>query len=125
MTKSNQSKKHEMMNARNESVLISRGWVSRFEELHTDIAAFLPGCNGVWAVESELRGNAYWIRRNAMRNERNGAYGIVFVTESEAVAVKVRKIVSSLPDSVKKKTVVVTADNFTPGFVKTVMEGRS
>lgn len=124
MTKSNQSKKHEMMNARNKSVLVACGWIPRLEELHADIAAFLPGRSGVWAVESELRGNAHWIRRNAMRNDKNGACGIVFVTESEAVAAKVRKIVSSLPDSVRNKTVVVTADNFTSGFVKNVMEGK-
>ena len=113
-----------MMNVRNKNVLVACGWVPRFEELHADIAAFLPGHCGVWAIESELRGNAYWIRRNAMRNERNGACGIVFVTESEDLKLKVWKIVSSLPDSVRKKTVVVAADNFTPDFVKNVMEGR-
>lgn len=125
MTKSNQGYKHANMNGRIDSLLTPRGWVLRFEELHTDIAAFLPGCPGVWAVENELRANAYWIRRNAMRNERNGACGIVFVAESENVAAKIRRIVEALPDRVREKTVVVTVDDFTPEFVRNVMERRS
>lgn len=124
MTASNQSERHETMNARIERVLISCRWVSRFEELHADIAAFLPERRGVWALESERRCNAYWIRRNAMRNIRNGACGIVFVTESEDIAAKIRLIMNSLSEHIRKKTVVVTIDDFTPEFVHTVMERR-
>jgi len=112
------------MNARIKTVLTSRNWVVRFEELHTDIVTFLPGNTDIWAVESERRANAYWIRRNAMRNHRNGAAGIVFVAENSAVAEKIRRIVGSLADVVRNKTLVVTTDVFTAEFVHNKMERR-
>lgn len=125
MTTSNVSKDHEAMNDAIESVLISRLWICRREERHTDIVAFLPGFRGVWALESERRCNAYWIRRNALRNERNGAWGIVFVTESDEIVGRVRRIVGSLAETIRKKTVVVSIKDFTSEFVATVMERRS
>lgn len=124
MTKSNESGKHAGMNARIENVLTPLGWVLRREEKHTDITAFLPGRRGVWAVESERRANAYWIRRNAFRNERNGACGIVFVAESDAVAEKVRRIVARLPSTLREKVVVVAINEFTESFVHNVMERK-
>ncbi|MEI8120794.1 MAG: hypothetical protein WCI20_01985 [bacterium] len=122
MTKSNESGKHAGMNARIENVLTPLGWVLRREEKHTDITAFLPGRRGVWALESERRANAYWIKRNAFRNERNGACGIVFATESEAVAEKIRRIVGCLPEILRRKVVVVSIEGFTESFVHNVME---
>ena len=113
------------MNARIKSVLASSGAVSRSEEKHTDTVAFFPGHRGVWAFESERRGNAYWIRRNAMRNDRNGAHGIVFVTETIAIEAKVRRIVNSLPITIRGKTLVVAIDNFTREFVQHITEWRS
>lgn len=124
MTASNQSEEHAMMVARIKAVLIARGWIVRKEELHADIVAFLPGCHGVWAVENERRGNAYWISRNLLRNAKNGAIGIVFVTETKALAEKVGRIVKSVPLSIAEKTVVVPVDEFTDGFIQTVMERR-
>ena len=125
MTKSNQSEIHAAMIARIKRVLTSRQWILRFEELHADIVAFLPGKPGVWALEAERRGNAYWIRRNESRDNRNGACGIIFVTESTAVAQKVRKILSAGPSDVATKAIVVTIDDFSEEFVRNVMEGRS
>ena len=122
MTKSNQSEEHAMMNVRITRVLTACHWICRFEELHTDIVTFLPGRRGIWAVESERRGSAHGIHRNATRNERHGACGIVFVTESESVATSIRRIVDALPGSIRAKTVVVTIEDFTPEFVRGVME---
>jgi hypothetical protein len=124
MTTSSQSDEHAGMNARIKKVLNACLWVVRFEELHTDIAAFRPGCSGVWALESERRAHAYWISRNAMRNERNGAIGIVFVAETIPVAEKIQRIVGRLPDTVRKKTLVVPLDGFTEEFVHNNMERR-
>ena len=124
MTKSNESERHANMNARIEAVLKPLGWVLRREERHADITTFLPGRRGVWTVECERRANAYWIKRNALRNDRNGAFGIVFATESEAVAEKVRRVVSLMPVTLRGKVVVVTIDGFTEGFVHNVMERK-
>jgi hypothetical protein len=115
---------HAGMNARIETVLKSCRWVVRFEELHTDIVTFLPGSPDIWAAESERRANAYWIRRNAMRNDRNGADGIVFVAETGAVAKKIRRIAGDFPDAVRSKTLVVAIDDFTAEFVHNEMERR-
>jgi len=124
MTKSSQSTVHEMMNEHNKAVLIACHRIVRFEEMHSDITTFLPGNPDIWAVESERRANAYWIRRNAMRNYRNGASGIVFVAETAAVAEKIRRIVDRLPGIVRDKTLVVTVDEFTVEFVHNKMERR-
>ena len=123
MSKSNQSMEHAEMNAHIATILTSHRWVVRFEELHTDIVTFLPGNPDVWAVESERRANAYWICRNAMRNHRNGATGIVFVAENSAVAEKIRRIVGSLADAIRNKTLVVTINDFTVEFINNKMEG--
>lgn len=124
MTRSNQSMEHAGINARIETVLKSCRWVVRSEELHTDIVTFRPGHPDIWAAESERRANAYWIRRNAMRNDRNGAAGIVFVAETGAVAEKIRRIVGDFPDGVRNKTLVVTIDDFTEEFVRNKLERR-
>ncbi len=124
MTRSNQSGQHAAMLMRIRGVLVRREWILRCEELHADIAAFLPGRPGVWAVECERRSNAYWIRRNLFRNARAGATGIVVVAETEKVAVGIREISGQLPGELRGKVWVVTMDGFTDVFVLNVMEGR-
>ena len=125
MTVSGEHEDHRKMKYDVNSVLMSCEWITRFDDLHADIAAFLPGRRGVAAIECEQRCNAYWIRRNAMRNDRNGCDLNVMVTPSEKIAEKIRAVIGTMPERIRMKTVVVRIEEFTPEFVRRVMERRA
>jgi hypothetical protein len=125
MTASNENKAHKEMKLLVSRILKFCGWVTRFEEMHADTAAFLPGRQGVTVVECEQRCNGFWIKRNIQRNFANGCDRNVIAASSPQVLDKICHVVSMMPENIRSKVVVVLIDNFNAEFVRNVMERRS
>lgn len=119
----NEKTEHMWMKKRVHGVLDECKWELRFEVKNTDLVAYKPGSDDLWALECER--SSRWIVRNAIRDFSNECRHLAIITSSEHVAAKARNILSALPQRIQQQTVVVSITNFTTGFVKNVMESKN
>lgn len=96
------------------------GWIVMVESLCVDLAAISPIFGDLWVLEVE-RSDKH-IQDNVLKAFIRGASRLLIVASNQSVAVTANKVVTTMPDHLRIKTLVVTTDEVDENFVHTVME---